>query len=234
MICGVLKIMLLGNFDAHKLLDKVGHCVNTHIFVTKLLEWADKATFRDFTYRHETDAFRKLCLSVLLQRARPPQVDEAYKRLFTFLPTIKDVTNAPKGQIAELIRPSGMHQIKAERIRKLAEIILNQYNGRVPQNKEELLELPGIGEYAADVVLAWAFNQDVTMIDTNVYRILKRVGLIKEEGEARTILERLIPEGYRRRFNLIFIEFGGLICKPIKPRCPNCTLRDICHYAKSH
>ena len=213
---------------------KVGNRINTHIFVAKLLEWADKATFRDFAYHRETDAFRKLCLSVLLQRARPPQVDAAYKRLFTILPTMQDMAKASSKQIAELIRPSGMYNVKAERLQKLARILMDQHNGKVPQSRDELLKLPGIGEYAADVVLAWAFNRDVVMVDTNVYRVLKRVGLVKEEKETRGLLEKIIPEGHRKSFNLIFIEFGDLVCRPIKPLCYECVLREICQYAKDH
>jgi len=114
----------------------------TRAFIAKLLEWANETPFREFAYRHETDPFRKLCLAVLLQRARPPQVDKAYKRLFVSLPTMRDIANAPTRQISELIRPSGMHQVKAERTQRLAKILLNQYNGRVPENREELLRLP--------------------------------------------------------------------------------------------
>jgi len=215
------------------MLHELGHLINAHMFVAKLLEWADKATFRDFAYRRETDAFRKLCLSVLLQRARPPQVDTAYKRLFSVLPTMQDLAKASSKQIAELIRPAGMYNVKAGRLQKLARILMDQHNGKVPQNRDELLKLPGIGEYAADVVLAWAFNQDVIMIDTNVYRILKRVGSVKEEKEARGLLEKIVPKGHRKRFNLIFIEFGGLVCKPIKPLCYDCVLRELCQYALS-
>ena len=202
----------------------------TNAFVARLLEWADKTPFRDFAYRHETVPFRKLCLAVLLQRARPPQVDEAYKRLFATLPTIRDIANAPLKQIAELIRPSGMYNIKAERIREIAEILLSQHEGRVPPNREELLRLPGVGDYAADVVLAWAFGRDVVMVDTNVYRILRRVGFIQEEKEAKKVLERTIPKNRRRRFNLIFIEFGGLVCKPVGPLCHSCVLKDVCEF----
>jgi len=214
------------------MLHEVGHCINAHTFVTKLLEWAEKATFRDFTYRRETDSFRKLCLSVLLQRARPPQVDASYKRLFSVLPTMQDVARASSKQIAELIRPAGMYNVKAGGLQKLARILMDQHDGKVPQNRDELLRLPGIGEYAADVVLAWVFNQNVIMVDTNVCRVLKRVGLVKEEKEARGLLEKIVPEGHRKRFNLIIIEFGGLVCKPMKPLCYECVLREICQYAK--
>ena len=200
-------------------------------FVSRLLAWADRTPPRDFAYRHETDPFRKLCLAILLQRARPPQVDKAYKRLFTVLPTIRDIANASPEQIAELIKPSGIHRVKAERLRGLAKILLNQYDGRVPQSREELLRLPGVGSYAADVVLAWAFDQDICMVDTNVCRILRRVGFIEKEKEAKSVLNEIIPKGLRKKFNLIFIEFGGLVCRPLKPLCHRCTLMDICQYA---
>jgi len=157
-----------------------------HTFVAKMLEWAENVTFRDFTYCRETDAFSKLCLSVLLQRTRPPQVDVAYKRLFSVLPTMQDVAKASSKQVAELIRPVGTYNVKAGRLQKLARILMDRRDGRVPQNRNELLKLPGIGEYAADVVLAWVFNQDVIMIDANVCRILKRVGLVNKEKEARS------------------------------------------------
>ena len=137
-------------------------------------------------------------------------MDEAYKRLFATLPTIRDIANAPLKQIVELIRPSGMYNIKAKRIREIAEILLSQHEGKMPSNREELLKLPGVGDYAADVVLAWAFGLDVVMVDTNVYRILRRTGFVKEEREAKKVLERIIPKSHRTRFNLIFIEFGGL------------------------
>jgi len=152
--------------------------------------------------------------------------------LFSVLPTMQDVARASSKQIAELIRPAGMYNVKAGRLQKLARILMDQHDGKVPQNRDELLKLPGIGEYAADVVLAWVFNQDVIMVDTNVYRVLKRVGLVKEEKEARGLLEKIVPEGHRKRFNLIIIEFGGLVCKPMKPLCYECVLREICQYAK--
>lgn len=119
-----------------------------------------------------------------------------------------------------------MYDIKAKWLREIAEILLNQHEGKVPPNREELLKPPGIGDCAADVVLAWAFGLDVVMVDTNVYRILRRVGFIKEEKEAKKVLERIIPKNHRRRFNLIFIEFGGLMCKPVRPLCHSCVLKD--------
>ena len=199
-------------------------------FVVRLLAWAEGNPPQALLYREVRDPFQKLCLSILLQRARPRQAEEACRRLFSVLPTVRDVAEAPKELIAELVRPAGMQNLRAERLKALANALIQEYGGKIPENREELLRLPGVGEYAADLTLCWVFGWDVVVIDSNVLRILRRVGLIRRDGEARRVLERIIPKGLRKSFNFILINFGGQVCRPVRPRCRECVLRDLCDH----
>lgn len=116
-------------------------------------------------------------------------------------------------------------------MQELARIILRRYGGRVPRTKEELLELPGVGVYTAEIVLAVSFGHDVLAVDVNVARPFKRMGLAMDDKEVKSLLLHEIPRGQRTAFSKILLEFGMTICKPVKPLCVKCPVADLCDYS---
>lgn len=122
----------------------------------------------------------------------------------------------------------------AEKIKSLATDIVARFSGNIPSTRNELLNLPGIGDYIADAVLCFAFGQPVVVVDWNVARFICRFFGIKAKGEARRdkkVLEyarRMIPQSHIREFNWALLDLSALVCKPRKPLSSICPLRAWC------
>lgn len=182
----------------------------------------------------DRDPYRVLIRTILSQRTRDENTDEAARRLFKEYPTIEDIANAPRKKIEKLIKPAGFYRVKAERIKKVSQIILKEYNGKVPKKLEDLLELPGVGRKTANCVLVYGYGEAAIPVDTHVHRISNRLGLVNtktpEETEKR--LREIVPKEYWIELNDLFVQFGQDICKPISPRHDECPIREYCRYYK--
>lgn len=180
------------------------------------------------------DPYRVLIRTILSQRTRDENTDEATSRLFQKYPTIKDVAEAPIKRIEELIRPAGFYRVKARRIKEVSRIILKEYNGRVPSKLSDLLELPGVGRKTANCVLVYAYGKAAIPVDTHVHRISNRLGLVDtrtpEDTEKR--LKEIVPRECWIELNDLFVQFGQDICRPINPRHDECPIKEYCRYYK--
>ncbi|MBI5061758.1 MAG: endonuclease III [Candidatus Aenigmarchaeota archaeon] len=179
------------------------------------------------------DKFRLLITTVLSQRTRDENTDAAAKRLFSVAKTPKQTARLSKKRLEELIKSSGTYRQKAKHIKEISKIINEKYNSRVPQTREELLSLPGVGYKTADIVLSYGYGVPTIAVDTHVNRIPKRIGIVPEKTkleEARLILEALTPKKDRFVVNLGLVRFGQEICRPIGPKCQVCELNRICNY----
>jgi len=107
---------------------------------------------------------------------------------------------------------------------------LEKYNGKVPQTKEELMSIKGVGPKTANIVLAFAYGQNVLPIDTHCHRIPNRLGWVKTKKPEQTEkeLENILPQKYWQNFNAIFVQFGRDICQPISPWCSKCPIEKYC------
>ena len=180
-----------------------------------------------FRFRKESDPFRKICITILLQRSRAEQVDKVYKALFARFPTIEALAEANLMSILEALRPIGLAERKARRLKEVAKVILEKYGGALPKTRERFLALPGVGEYTADILSHSILGKPAVAVDTNVVRILTRLDLIQDRREAKTFLEQNLPRESWHEFNKILLEFGMSVCRP-KPRCSKCPLADLC------
>lgn len=121
----------------------------------------------------------------------------------------------------------------------MAEKLSEDYKGQVPKKKDQLLLIPGVGEYVSDAVLCFAHEENTAIIDSNVCRVLGRVFGLTAAGEARRdpvyrqIAERLVPKGKCREFNWALIDHASIICTPRKPKCKICPLNSICDFCGS-
>lgn len=175
----------------------------------------------------------------MLQRTKADQVVPVYDDFLKNYPDIKSLSKAYIADIARIIRPLGLHWRSAHFI-KAAEYIIREYNGNIPFSKEELLKIPGVGDYVAGVILAVAFSKNTSIVDSNIARVLNRyfgLGLTGEIRRNKKIVElsdELFSLCNCKPKELLFaiIDFSALICTPLNPKHEICPLKDDCKFKK--
>lgn len=194
------------------------------LIVEKLNEVFDVRVFED------KDPYRVLVRTILSQRTRDENTDQATNNLFSKYKDIYEVADAPTEDVEELIRCSGFYRVKAGRIKEVSRILIDQYGGEVPNNMKELLELPGVGRKTANCVLVYAFEEPAIPVDTHVHRISNRLGLVntKDPEDTEKELDNFVPEDIKILLNDLMVQFGQNICKPISPQCEICPLDELC------
>ncbi len=181
------------------------------------------------------EPFKVLIGCILSQRTKDEITNEAYTRLFSKFKNARDLAIANTNEIIKLIKPVGFYKQKAERIKKICNILLEKYNGKVPNSREELMNLPGVGNKTADIVLSYGFGKPEIAIDTHVDCISKRLGIVKEDAkydEIKKALEFLTPMNMRKIVNIIFVLHGKNICQKRKPKCDICSIKKYCKWFK--
>lgn len=178
------------------------------------------------------DPFKILISTILSARTRDPVTEAASSRLYAKFPNAYSLSKARQDEVAKLIKPVSFYQMKAPRIIEVAKIITEKYQGEVPRNMDELLELPGVGRKTANCVLVYGFREPALPVDVHVHRVSNRIGFVKTKNpeETELALSELYPKKYWLDVNESFVAFGQTICKPIVPRCLVCNLRTICDY----
>ncbi len=176
------------------------------------------------------DPFRQLIATVLSQRTRDEVTDRASEKLFAKYGTSEALAHADVSDIEELIREVGFYRIKAPRVKEIARIISNDYKGKVPDDMEALLSLPGVGRKTANCVLVYGFGKDAIAVDTHVHRISNRLGLVstKSPEETEIKLREALPKKHWRHINELLVRFGQDICRPVGPKCGVCMLGELC------
>jgi endonuclease-3 len=179
------------------------------------------------------DVFKVLIRTILSQRTREENTRKSSKNLFSKANTPEKILKLSKKELEKIIRPSGPFRQKAKRIKEVSEIILKKYKGKVPKTREKLMKLPGVGYKTADVVLMYGHGIPSIAIDTHANRIPKRIRLVDEEAnleEVKQILESLIPKKDWYIVNIGLFLFGREICRPINPKCEECSISKYCRY----
>ena len=183
--------------------------------------------------KRNKSAFEVLISTVLSQRTRDENTAKAAEQLFSKYRTPKQIANANAKEIEKLIKPSGFYRVKARRIKEISRILAEQYNSRVPKSLDELLKLPGVGRKTAGIVMCYGFGIPASIpVDTHVHRISNRLGLVKTKHPEQTeqALMQFVPKKYWLDLNELFVKFGQLICRPIKPHCRECPITKYCDY----
>jgi len=174
--------------------------------------------------------FQLLVATILSAQCTDKQVNRVSKDLFKQLKTPADFAEVSVRIIERLIRSTGFYHNKARNIKNCAIELLEKFEGQVPQNLEEMLQLPGVGRKTANVVLGAAFGKPGVVVDTHVARISQRLGLTanKDPGKIEFDLMEIIPRKDWNDFCLQLIFFGREICIARKPKCPTCPLAKLC------
>ena len=185
-------------------------------------------------HHERKDPFYVLISTVLSQRTRDANTDEASRALFEKFPTAYELSKAEKKDVEKLIKPAGMYKQKAERIVEIAKEIIEKYNGKVPNDLKSLLTLKGVGRKTANIVLAVSFNIPAIAVDVHVHRITNRMGIVKTKKPEETEVElmKILPKKYWTKLNGALVNFGQQICTPRNPKCAECMFREVCEYGR--
>jgi endonuclease-3 len=178
------------------------------------------------------DPFKILIGTILSARTRDENTTRILNRLFQRFKNSKELAEADIEEIKMIIHSTGFYNIKARRIKEVSELILKRFNGKVPDNVESLLKLPGVGRKTANCVLVYGFNKSAIPVDVHVHRISNRLGIVNTKNPEKTEMElnRIVSKKYWSKVNNIFVMYGQNICLPIKPNCKSCELKSICKF----
>ena len=177
------------------------------------------------------DPFQLLVAVILSAQCTDKRVNEITPRLFSRFPGPREMADADVKEIEEIIRSAGFFRNKAKNIKAASCMIVEKFGGRVPDNMDDLLKLPGVARKTANVVLynAFGINEGIA-VDTHVKRLAKRLGLTNETDPVKIEkdLMKKIPRDLWGRITYLLIDHGRKVCKAQRPDCRHCILEDLC------
>ena len=208
--------------------------------IDKLIDWY-KENARDLPWRHTSDPYRIWISEIMLQQTRVEAVKSYYSRFLSAFPNVKSLASAEDDKLLKLWEGLGYYN-RARNMKKAANAICLDFNGSFPQSYEDILKLPGIGEYTAGAISSIAFRQKVPAVDGNVLRVLSRINadpsdisLPATRKKIRSDLLMYMPDDYPGIFNQALMELGATVCLPNgMPQCDACPLRDSCKAHADH
>jgi len=199
--------------------------------------------YGDRKWRRHAEPIDELIATVLSQHTNDINRDRAFRQLKKRFPSWEKVLRAPVRSIASAIKPAGLSNQKAPRIKAMLKQISEANNGNLsleflagmPADEaiNWLKRLPGVGPKTAACVLLFSFGKPVFPVDTHILRISKRLGWLDEkvtEAKANELLDRVVPNEIKYRLHLNMIAHGRRICRPQNPRCQECVIKHLCEY----
>jgi endonuclease-3 len=179
------------------------------------------------------NAFTLLVAVVLSAQATDAGVNKATRALFKAADTPGKMLDIGEARVGEYIRTIGLWRAKAKNVIALSQMLIRDFGGEVPDDRDELTKLPGVGRKTANVVLNMAFGQPTMAVDTHIFRLGNRLGLApgKSPEEVEQGLLRVIPPEYMRHAHHWLILHGRYVCKARRPECEICVIADICKAA---
>lgn len=179
-----------------------------------------------------TNPYTMLVAVVLSAQTTDKAVNKATVDLFKKADNPYKMKELGLDELIKIIKNIGLYNNKAKNIIKLSESLIEKYEGKVPENREELEKLPGVGRKTANVVLNTIFKKPTIAVDTHVFRVSNRTGIAegKTPLDVERSLEKNIPEEYKLNIHHWLILHGRYVCKAKKPECMNCMVKNICEY----
>ncbi len=176
--------------------------------------------------------FTLLVAVVLSAQATDKGVNKATPALFKAADTPEKMVKLGEEKIRNYIKTIGLFNAKARNVYALSKILVEDYDGNIPQSRDELVKLPGVGRKTANVVLNIAFGQPTIAVDTHIFRVSNRTGLAPGDTveAVEDKLEKIVPEEYRLHAHHWLILHGRYICVARKPRCYECPVVDLCAF----
>ena len=205
------------------------------IITKKILNWYD-LNKRTLPWRKNVSQSKKhyytLVSEFMLQQTQVVTVIPYFNRFINKIPNLKKLSKIPDRELIKLWEGLGYYS-RVRNLKKTAKIIISKYNGKIPNNYEDLISLPGIGNYTANAILAIAFNKSYIPLDGNIERVLKRYLYLKKDKEIQkdNLIEKKSIFGISSRasdYAQALMELGAMICKPKNPECSKCPISKNC------
>ncbi len=176
--------------------------------------------------------FEVLIATILSAQCTDRRVNMVTERLFRDYPDAKAFAALTPEELEPMIRTCGLYRMKAKNIVAACRALVGEYGGQVPATRAQLMKLAGVGQKTAGVVLLAAFGEDEIPVDTHVFRVANRIGLVEEGTPEKTeaALRRLIPEGEKAHAHHLLIWHGRRCCSARAPACDRCPVAPLCRY----
>ena len=181
-----------------------------------------------------SNPFELLIATILSAQCTDVQVNKTTEELFKELKTPEDYLKLSIEELGERIRSCGFYRTKSKNILATCKLLIEKFDGKVPDTLEELMSLPGVGRKTANVVLSNAFSKPAIAVDTHVFRVSNRIGLADSKNVLDTekdLMENIRKEMWSKAHHLLIFH-GRRICKARRPLCHKCPLTDYCFYYK--
>lgn len=191
---------------------------------------------KNLQIQEEGDPFKILIGTILSARTRDEITTKVIKSLFSEFKNPDELSKANLKDLKKVIQKIGFYNVKAARIKEVSQKLIENYNGKVPSNLDDLLTLPGVGRKTANCVLVYGFKKPAIPVDIHVHRISNRIGIVntKKPEETEMVLQKSVERKHWTRINETFVTYGQNICLPKNPKCKICHLTKICEYYKKN
>ena len=185
---------------------------------------------------HGGEPWRLMVMARLSAQCTDARVNEVCRELFARFPTLDSLADAPLEDIADIVRPCGLWQTKAKNIKDECRIVRDDFGGKVPDDMDSLLSLPGVGRKIANLLLGDIYGKPAIVADTHCIRICGRLGMypteLKDAHKVEKIMVKLIEPEKQSDFCHRIVQFGRDVCSARAPRCGECPLAHLCEFAK--
>jgi endonuclease-3 len=167
---------------------------------------------------------------ILSLRTKDETTKKASERLFSKALTPYEMIKLSKDEIEKIIYPVGFYRVKANNILNISNLLIQEYDGKVPNTIEDLLKLKGVGRKTANLVMTLGFNKPAICVDVHVHRISNRLGYVETKTPEQTefALRDKLPKEYWIEINDLLVAYGQNVCKPQSPRCSICSIEKYC------
>ncbi len=184
------------------------------------------------TELHYDNPFQLLCAVMLSAQCTDKRVNMVTPALFDAFPTPQAMAKASKEEVLHYVKSVSYPNSKAEHLVEMAKLLMERHGGEVPGDFDALVALPGVGRKTANVMLSVAFDQAAMAVDTHVFRVSHRIGLVSEKSTTPYAVEKElvknIPEELIPRAHHWLILHGRYVCKSQRPQCEDCGIKDFC------
>jgi endonuclease-3 len=180
--------------------------------------------------REKPDPFKILISCLLSLRTKDSNTESVSAKLFKVADTPKKIINIPIKKLEKLIYSSGHYKKKARTLQHVSSVLLEKYKGKVPNNRERLLSIKGIGPKTANIVLCFAYNRCVIPVDVHVHVVSNRLGWVrtKRAEDTEKELEKILPKIYWKEINGLLVLHGKKFCQSFSPFCSKCPIEKYC------
>lgn len=195
----------------------------------QLLRWYTQHK-RDLPWRQTRDPYRILVSEVMLQQTQVDRVIPKYRAWLKSFPTVQSLARAPLRQVLKLWSGLGYNN-RAIRLRQTARTVASKHDGKLPQSRQSLEALPGIGGYTAGAVMSFAFKKPVGLVETNIRRVTGRVWYGLKSADEKTIqarAEKNVPRKNPDLWHHALMDLGAMVCVSRRPKCEQCPLQTAC------